>query len=158
MKILKLTTILLLSGCATSYAPKSFWNDGGFSETEIQPNLWQVRFSGNEFSTAEQTSDFAMLRASEICLGRNMKFIAFGDIATNIIDSGYVPGSTYTTTNASISDSGRISGTSQSFTTMGVQLYSPETGLTMTCLDQNLDGAWDGEFLAKSLKTKYKIP
>lgn len=158
MKKVMAISALFISACATTYAPKSFWNDGGFSETEIQPNLWQVRFSGNEFSTAEETLDYAMLRASELCLARGMKFIAFGEIATNIIDSGYIPGSTYTTTDADISDSGRITGSSQSFTTMGVQLYSPETGLTVACLDKKLEGAWDGDFLATSLKGKYKLP
>jgi hypothetical protein len=36
----------------------------GFTETEIQSGLFQVRFKGDEFSSAERTADFAMPASS----------------------------------------------------------------------------------------------
>jgi hypothetical protein len=155
---------VLLGGCATEYAPSSFWNDGGFIETEVQPGLFQVRFEGNEFTDTARTADFAMLRAAELCLSRNQGFMLLGDVATEVIQSGYIPGTTTSTTTGSATgyaygNTTRVSGTATttSYTTPGAALYRPETGLTVACLNEKLDRAWDAEFLARSMRGKYKI-
>lgn len=166
MRQIALFSILaaLLSGCATSYAPNSFWNDGGFTETELQPGLFQVRFEGNEFTDTARAADFAMLRAAELCLSRNQSFMLLGDVATEVIQSGYIPGTTTSTTTGSTTehaygDTAHASGTATttSYTTAGVALYRPETGLILACLNEKLDGAWDAAFLAHSVRSKYKM-
>lgn len=158
------TLFVLLCGCATTYAPQSFWNDGGFTETEVQPGLFQVRFQGNEFTDAARTADFAMLRAAELCLSRDQSFMLLGDVATDVIQSGYIPGTTTSTTTGSATgyaygNTARISGsaTTTSYTTPGTALYRPETGLTVACVGEKLEGAWDASFLVQSMRSKYKI-
>ena len=149
--------VLFVAGCSTSYDKKSFWNDGGFSETEVQPGVFVVRFVGNEFTSTERTSDFAMLRASELCLSRNMQYMRVGNIRSETKKTGYIPGSSTTTTNAyGIGNS--VYGSSTTTFNPGTELYSPESGLTVTCVSENAEGLWDARFLSQSLKTKYEIP
>lgn len=146
----------VLSGCATSYGKNSFWNDGGFSETEIQPNLFNVRFLGNEFTAKERASDFAMLRASELCLSRNLSYMQVGDISTETKNTGYIPGSS-TTTASAYGYGNSAYGSSTTTYNPGTTLYSPQSGLTVLCIPEKAEGSWDAEFLSKSLKAKYKI-
>jgi hypothetical protein len=155
-----LLSVTLLAGCATSYAPKSFWNDGGFTETEVQPGLFMVRFSGNEFTSTDRTADLAMLRAADLCLGKGSDYMYLGDVATKIVQTGVIPGSSTTTASATAYGTGNTAsayGTAYTTTTPPTALYSPQTGLTVTCAQQRGEGAWDAAFLARSMREKYKI-
>ena len=157
IKLLVLVVLVsLASACATSYAPNSFWNDGGFTETEVQPGIFQVRFKGNEFTSEERASDFAMLRSAELCLERDMQYIVMGDLTTVSRASGQIPGSA--TTTASASTYGNTAyGTSTATVTPPTTLYSPESGLTMACSTKQIEGSWDAAFLQKAMKDKYQI-
>ena len=47
MRRLAATAALLLgTGCATGYHPRS--GTGGFSETQLDENVFQMRFNGND--------------------------------------------------------------------------------------------------------------
>lgn len=162
--VLIAVVISCLAACATTYAPNSFWNDGGFTETEVQPGLWQVRFQGNEFTDAAQTADFAMLRAAELCLSQGHAYMFLGDVATEVVQSGYIPGTTTSTTTGSATAYGSGnsatvygSATTNSYTTPGTALYRPETGLTVACAEEKGPNAWDAAFLVRSMKSKYQI-
>jgi hypothetical protein len=161
MKTLTIATVVLaLAGCATAYAPSSFWNDGGFTETEVQPGLFMVRFVGNEFTSAERTADFAMLRAAELCLSRGAGFMYLGDVATRVVQTGVIPGSSTTTASATAYGTGSNAsayGTSHTTVTPPTVLYSPQTGLTVACATEKEDGAWDAAFLAQSMRKKYTL-
>lgn len=136
----------LLSACATPYAPNSWWNDGGFTETEIQPGLWQVRFIGNEFTDAQTKADYAMLRASELCLGYGMPFMLVGNDARNAVRSQAPTGGA-----RRYGSAGRASPTASS-----VQ-YSMSDGLTMRCAGGEVPNAMNAEFLANSIREKHGI-
>lgn len=61
----------LLYGCAaTPYQSldDSLRHDEGFSERQLEPNSYEVSFRGNSRTSSERASDFALLRASELCL------------------------------------------------------------------------------------------
>jgi hypothetical protein len=61
----------LLYGCAaTPYQPLNDRADAseGFSDTQLGPNTYEVNFRGNNNTTRERASDFALLRAAELCL------------------------------------------------------------------------------------------
>lgn len=54
---------LAMAGCATGYKAKS-WS-GGFSETQLSLDTFVVNFAANAYTTPEQASDFAILRAAD---------------------------------------------------------------------------------------------
>ncbi len=59
-------SISVLGGCAASYKAKDVW--GGFSETQIKKNVFEVSFKGNSFTTRERVKDFSLLRSAEVAL------------------------------------------------------------------------------------------
>lgn len=159
MRILVLmAAVSVASACATAYAPDSFWNDGGFTETEVQPGIYMVRFKGNEYTDTERTADLAMLRAAEICLDRAMAFMYLGSVETTVVPSGYVPGSTRTTTDTSaFGDGVPTASVTRTTVTPPTTLYSPQTGLTVRCAAEKGESAWDAAFLAQAMRAKYQI-
>jgi hypothetical protein len=48
----------------TPYQPRG--PGGGYSETQISENVWQVYFEGNAITTDERASDYLLLRSAEI--------------------------------------------------------------------------------------------
>lgn len=145
-----------LSACATSYGPKSFWNDGGFTETELQPNVFQVTFAGNEMTAPERTNDLAMLRAADLCLGRSLPYMVLRGGSTSSAPSAYIPGSSYTTATAT-GYGNTAYGSAYTTTTPGMMMYSPSTGLIASCIAEKSPEAWDAAFLSGSVRSKYGI-
>ena len=141
---------------------KSFWNDGGFSETELQPNIFNVKLVGNQFTSEERAQDFALLRAAELCTSRDMNFMNIDAIETQLVKSGYIPGSPATANTKSNADviGNRVYGSSTTTynpATPGKTLYSPKSVVTVQCTLENFEASWDALFLMNSLKTKYGI-
>lgn len=73
MKLLKLTSlffilITLISSCAltrsTSYQKNAL--TGGYSETRLGEDMYDVRFQGNGYTKPEKTNDFCLLRCAEL--------------------------------------------------------------------------------------------
>ncbi len=50
--------------------------EGGYSEAQILPNRWIVRFRGNSRVTPEKARDLCLLRVSALCQDRGYKFIS----------------------------------------------------------------------------------
>ena len=159
MRMAILMAALGSSGCAlilpTPYQPYSTWNGGGFTETEVQPGLFLVRFIGNESTTPDRTADYALLRAADICLQRGKAFLRVGDLATQNVQSGYIPGTTTTTV---------VPGSSPdvppivSVDTMApTLLYSPQSGLAVSCAERKQNCAWHANYLARGIGTKYSL-
>jgi len=149
-------TLLLflgLAACATPYEPYSFWNGGGFSETEVQPGLFLVRFMGNEQTTPDRTADFALLRAADLCLQRGKDYLLLGDLATQYVQTGYLAGTSSTTENPDPHGNTAITVD----TSPPTLLYSPASGITVTCVAAKGAGAWDAQYLARAIRTKYAI-
>ena len=57
---------LVLTGCATSYQPKSY--TGGYTDTKLDDDKYRVTFSGNQHTSADRVERYALLRAAEITL------------------------------------------------------------------------------------------
>lgn len=60
-----LVAALAAAGC-TSYQSKGF--TGGFTDTQLDTNVWQVAFKGNGITSRERVRDFGLLRAAELTL------------------------------------------------------------------------------------------
>jgi hypothetical protein len=128
---------LALGGCATQYEPYSFWN-GGFTETEVQPGLFLVRFIGNAATTSDRSADFALLRAADLCLQRGKDYMLVGDLATQDVVSVHPVATTADAPPPMV-------------------LHSPASGVAVTCSDSHRDGAWDAKYLARAIRTKYSL-
>src|SRR5262245_16526017 len=85
-------TAALLAACATSYKPESVWNQGGFSEQQRAPGVYEVWFLGNDYTTEDRSEELAVLRAAELCLGESKPFMRTSDFRTDTALSGYRPG------------------------------------------------------------------
>ena len=64
-----LSLALVLSGCATAYQSNSL--TGGYTDTQLAPDVFRVSFSGNAFTSNDRVQDFALLRAAELTLANN---------------------------------------------------------------------------------------
>ena len=160
-KILLLTFISLgLTACATAYKSNSFFNDGGFSETELQENIFKVSFRGNEFTKKDKVVDFTMLRAAEICSSRNMKYMIISNTSIENISTGYLPATINSNSYGMVNNYGNNSRYSSSTNTIvnpAVSLFDTASNLFVQCLDTKVANAWDTGFLSRSLKEKYQI-
>lgn len=81
MNALKTATVVLVaitvSGCATPYQQRGA--TGGFSETQLAENVFEVRFRGNGYTSSERASDFALLRSAELTLEKGFKYFIIDD-------------------------------------------------------------------------------
>ena len=68
-----------LIGCATAY--QSHGVTGGFRETQLSENMWKVIFSGNDFTSREQASDFTLLRCAEITIQSGYRYFKIINVA-----------------------------------------------------------------------------
>ncbi len=171
MKIIAtLSMIMLLCGCATAYQPQSF--SGGFSETQLDTNVFAVTFKGNGYTGRDKANDFALLRSAELAIEHGFKYFAIVDAQQYSMNSTYTT-STTATTNINSNTYGNASsygnnttynantyGTATT-TVSGGQTYNiskPRTSNTIVCFVEKPQGfAYNAEFLVKSLKQKYGI-
>jgi hypothetical protein len=98
-----LIIVLLLSGCATTYESGLGSNSGGYFEQRISDNNYLVSFRGNKFTTDEKAHFYALLRALEIGLELDYKYmlIQSADSRPEITQST-VNLPTYTTTTGNV--------------------------------------------------------
>jgi hypothetical protein len=61
-----------LAGCATSY--QSHGATGGYSDTQLSPRSYQIRFQGNGFTRNDRVSVFMLRRAAEIALEHGFRY------------------------------------------------------------------------------------
>src|SRR5437764_1386447 len=55
---------LLFVACATPYQRHGF--TGGFSESQLDENVFRVNFRGNGYTSPERAADFTLLRSAEL--------------------------------------------------------------------------------------------
>ena len=156
-----LLVAVISGGCATGYQPTGF--AGGFSETQLSENVYQVRFNGNGFTTSERASDFALLRSADVCLRDGYRYFIVADA-----ESSEKIG-TYTTPIQSTTQGlGTVIGTnvysSSTTTTTGGQTYViSKPGHSMLVAFYNtppndLGFVYDARFIDASVREKYGLP
>jgi hypothetical protein len=148
-----------LVACATSYQPTGF--TGGFSDTQLAPDVFRVSFSGNGFTSPDRVQDFALLRAAELTLQHGARYFAVMDSENQSRTSTYVsPGSSYTSgTATAYGNTATYSGTTTSTPAQVHTYYKPGVGMVIRTFSQQPSHihAFDAEFLLQSIRSKYGI-
>jgi hypothetical protein len=151
-------------GCATPYQPVGF--TGGFSETQLAPDLFRITFEGNGYTSTERAQDFALLRAADLCTEHGFKYFAIANESnTTDVSSFTTPGSAQTTGTTYLygSGSGNYYGNYYGQTTYTPPqthfIFKPKTGLLVQFLKEKPEKGYlfDAAFLQQSIRGKYKI-
>ncbi len=153
-------TALVLTGCATTYQRQGL--TGGYSETQLGENIFQVSFRGNGYTSRERASDFSLLRSAEVALERGFRYFVIVESEKDTKTSTYTtPTQSYTTGSAHAY--GSYAHGSATTTTYGGQTYiitKPRATNTILCFKKKPDIiglVFDAEFVVKSIKQKYGI-
>lgn len=148
------TLAFIFFACATSY--QSVGLTGGFSETQLDENVFQVNFRGNGFTSRERSADFALLRCAELAYNNGFEYFTIVDAQQYTTNSSYT---TPTQTKAKVSVYGNTAYGSS--TTYGGQTYNiskPSNSNTIVCFKEKPEGfSYNSKFLIHSLKAKYDL-
>lgn len=156
--IAALPIALLLAACASTYKPNGL--AGGFSETQLDTNVFRVSFHGNGYTHRDRAEELALLRSADVTLKSG--FTHFIIVAESDGTRGAVmtmPTQSYTTANATAYGNTAY-GTAHT-TTTGGQSFNftfPNLTNTIVCFHGKPDVqglVYDAEFLCKSLGAKY---
>src|SRR6266851_5580083 len=149
-----------LAACATGYHSRGF--TGGFSETQLDRDVWAVSFRGNGYTSDERASDFVLLRSAELALlGCFQYFIIVDRENLNTFQTYTEPTTSSTTSNVSVV--GNTAYGSSHTTTYGGQTYvmrKPGRTNTIICFAErpNVNGVvYDARFIWKSIAPKYGV-
>ena len=154
--------IVLLVGiwsCGTPYQPYSI--AGGFSETQLDENIFRVRFNGNGYTSGARSSDFCLMRSAELCKNNGFKYFVIIDESRGISKSQFKTPTTTNTTGSATAIGNTVYGNSKS-TTTGGQTYNiskPSNENTIICfIDKPQSGvSYNADFLFKSISKKYNV-
>lgn len=163
MKVFALITAtlvaVLLSSCATSYQPTGF--TGGFSETQLAPDVFRIAFEGNGYTSTQRAQDFSMLRASELALKNGFTHLAVVDERSSTAAHSFTTSGQATTTGTAYLSGNRATYSGQTTYNPGQThtFYKPRTGLVVQLFKSKPEGvfAFDAAFLQRSIKQTYKI-
>ena len=155
-----MTFIVVLTGCATAYQKQGF--TGGFSETHLGENVFQVTFKGNAYTSQERASDFTLLRSAELVLENGFKYFIIVDSEKYTKKGAHTTPTTSRTT-GSVYGTGNYAYGSATTTTSGGQTYiysKPRSTNTIVGFKEKprVGGlVYEAAFIVKSIEGKYGI-
>lgn len=150
----------LLIGCATSYQAEGF--TGGFSETQLDRNVFKVTFKGNGRTRSERAEDFVLLRSAELTLKHGFSHFAIID-ERQTTDQVVITTPTEYQTTGSANSYGNFANFSATTTTSGGNSYvikRPSASNTIVCFNGKPNNGlfvYDAQFIYNGLTSKYKI-
>ncbi len=149
----------VLQGCATSYHSSGF--SGGYSETQLDENVFSISFRGNGFTNRERVADFTLLRSAELTLQSGYTYFVVVSANNHTTNSTYTtPTTSHTTANAYGSNNYAYGNATT--TSYGGQTYNiskPSSSNTIVCFKEKPKSgmSYNAIFLSKSIKKKYNI-
>jgi hypothetical protein len=161
--ILLLCVMTFSAGCVTPYQPKG--RIGGYSDTQLAPDVFRVTFQGNGYTSEDRADDFALLRAAELTLQNGFKYFAVIEGSSSPdVTTWTTPGSGHTSGSVQIyggpdSYTGTYSGHTTYTPPQTTFISRPRSELLIRCLADKPEEfyAFDASFLQESIKQKYKI-
>lgn len=149
-----------LSACATPYKTDGFM--GGFSETQLERNVFRVSFRGNAFTRPERVEEMTLLRSAELALKNGFTHFAIIDSQSRVkLGSVTTPTQSYSTAN--VTAYGNSAYGSAQTTTYGGQTLNyakPSTTNTIICFKEKPDIKgliYNAQFLCNSLGGTYGV-
>jgi len=158
-KIIILSFMIALQACSTSYQSKGF--SGGYTETQLDENVFRVNFSGNGYTKKEKAADLSLLRCAELTLNNGYKYFVVINTDNYAKTNTHTTPTTTNTTGSAFGTSNSVYGHSRS-TTSGGQTYNvsmPTASNVILMLHEKPDStfAFNAEFAYKSLTEKYRV-
>lgn len=155
-----LCLVATLSACATAYQREGL--SGGFSETQLDENVWRVTFEGNGYTREQRAEDFALLRSAELTLEKGYTHFGLAGSRSSTETGAFTtPSTSYTT--GSAYGSGNYAYGSATTRTYGGQTYfisKPSTKNTVVMFKGKPDVqgmVYDAKFICQSIGPKYGI-
>ena len=151
---------LFLMGCATTYQSQGF--SGGFEETRLAEDVFQVTFNGNGYTSDQRASDLSLLRSADLTLLNGYRYFALmgGDVSSKNY-SYTTPERTVTT--GTVQTYGNTSQVNAYSQTYGGQTYSVSKPTATKLFQMFRDRpqlatglAFDAKFVCDSIGQKYK--
>jgi hypothetical protein len=157
---ISISVAILLASCATAYQHQGF--SGGFSETQLGENVFQVSFKGNAYTSRERVADFNLLRSAEVALENGFSYFLIVDSERYSTTGAYTTPTTSHTTGSAHVYGNYAYGSATTRTTGGqTYCYSKPTSVnTIFCFRNKpeIDGlVYDAAFIVRSIKSKYQI-
>ncbi|MFZ3377361.1 MAG: hypothetical protein WA183_17580 [Chthoniobacterales bacterium] len=157
--LLSMFAAACFTACATGYHSSGF--TGGFSDTQLAPDVFRISFQGNGYTSVDRTQDLALLRAADVTLSHGYHYFGvMNEAEGGHTDSFTTPGQSYTS--AAVTGYGNTAYGSATTTYIPPQRFSffkPRSGLMIRCFAERPEGgfAFDAAFLSRSLRAKYRI-
>jgi len=159
-KFLSLTLIAALSGCATAYKPDGI--SGGFSETQLDSNVWRVSFEGNGYTGEQRANDLALLRSAELTLTQGFTYFGLADAKSGSTSGSFTTPTTYNTTGNAYVSGNNIYGSATTYTSGGqtFDFTMPSSTNTVVMFKEKPNTQsmiYDAKFVCNSLGKKYEV-
>ncbi|MBQ0933675.1 CC0125/CC1285 family lipoprotein [Ideonella alba] len=158
--LLILATVGALTACATAYQPEGF--SGGFTETQLDKNVFRVSFRGNGYTRAERAEELALLRSAEVTLKNGFTHFAIADARSRTDYSAFTT-PTQSSTTGTVTSYGNTSYLNARTRTTGGDTFvaaKPSSTNTIVCFNGKPDISamvYDAQFLYNSLAAKYGV-
>lgn len=156
--VLPLVASACVAACATAYQPQGL--SGGFTETQIDRNVFRISFNGNGYTSVERAEEMALLRSAEIALKNGFTHFVIADARSRTSYSSFTT-PTQTTTTGTLGTYGNTAYLNARTQTTGGQKLTaakPSTTNTIVCFNGKPEigvFVYDAQFLFSSLAQKY---
>ena len=141
---------LFIQGC-TPYQKKGL--AGGYSETQLDENVFKISFRGNAYTARERVADFTLLRSAELTLKNGFEYFV-------IIDAdSYVSHSSSTTPTRYYTNFSNGSATTYKIGGQTTHITKPSSSNTIVCFKQKPKSvfSYSANYVYKSIREKYEI-
>ena len=151
---------IALSACATSYQRDGV--TGGFSETQLDENVWKVTFRGNGYTRGQRAEDLALLRCAELTVEKGYTHFALAGASSDKETSTVItPTSSYTTGSAYVSGN-NVYGQARTHTYGGQTIFISHPSTTNTVVmfreKPEIQGmVFNARFICQSIGQKYDV-
>ena len=155
-----LFTVTGLTACATAYQPEGF--SGGFTETQLDKNVFRVSFQGNGYTRSDRAEEMALLRSAELTRKNGFTHFVIVDGRSRTDYSSFTTPA-HSSTTGTVSSFGSTGYLNAQTRTTGGQTFTaqkPSTTNTIICFAGKPDIGglvYDAQFLFKSLAPKYGV-